>query len=62
MNKFDYFRKQKENALTSSYDIMLIVIKHANEIFDQKSQNLSDDQIQEHFFKFLKVYLIFHNL
>lgn len=58
MKSFDCFQKQKQNALISSYEIMLIVLKHADEIFKLKSKNLNVNQIKSHFFQFLKVNLI----
>lgn len=54
MRDFDYFRKQKENALTSSYDSMCIVAKHVSEQFTGHS-NPSLEMLGKFFVNLLKV-------
>lgn len=55
MKDFDYFRKQKETALTSAFDTIQFVVKHVKKFFDNDANQT--DMVEQHdfFVKMLKV-------
>lgn len=57
MKEFDYFRKQKESALTSTFETISFVTQHVSDFFDTKTTNnqLDNTELSTFFIKMLKV-------
>lgn len=54
LKDYDYFQKQKKNALTSSFESIVAVLEHLNEI--QETIQAETDK-KEHIIKLIKVSL-----
>lgn len=54
MKDFDYFGKQKENALNTAHETMILVAEHIKEAF-QPSAIISDELLSQFFTRLLKV-------
>lgn len=54
MKDFDYFGKQKENALNTAHETMILVAEHIKETFNP-SAIIPDDLLSQFFTRLLKV-------
>lgn len=55
LKEFDYFRKQKEHALTSAYDTIQFVTKNVNDFTENEANKSDNAALCEFFIKILKV-------
>lgn len=55
MKDFDYFRKQKQNALINSMDAIDLVVKHVTEFRQLHAANKSLDIVETFFYDTLRV-------
>lgn len=55
LTTYDYFAGQKENALITAYEIGTMVLKHANEFYNQTNSTATD--VEQFFIKLLKINL-----
>lgn len=54
MKDFDYFGKQKENALNTAHDTMILVVEHIQKAFNPNAI-ISEELLSQFFTKLLKV-------
>lgn len=54
MKDFDYFGKQKENALNTAHETMILVAEHIQKTFNP-SATISEELLSQFFTRLLKV-------
>lgn len=59
MKDFDYFRKQKENALTSALDTIQFVTQHVSDFIENDANKTNNAELERFFLKMLKVNIYF---
>lgn len=55
MKDFDYFRKQKENGLTSAFETIQFVTQHVSAFIANQARDSNEEVLREFFLKLLKV-------